>query len=156
MFFYGYIGTDWASNVGDRTSKSGYVFMMAGAPVSWCIEKETKTASSSCEAKYIALSAAGEETIWLQNLFFVFPIDVYGTNGLKKFSDSQSAIKLSASESNNCCNKHFNITYHYVINVSKSGEIHFQYIPSAEMLADVFTRSLGQIRLEVLQDFCGL
>ena len=37
----GYCDTDWAGDANDRKSTSGYVFVMAGAPISWKGKKQT-------------------------------------------------------------------------------------------------------------------
>ena len=64
----GYSDADWAGDVGDRKSTSGYVFLLGGAAVSWKFAKQTTVALSTAEAEYIALSTASQGAIWLQRL----------------------------------------------------------------------------------------
>ena len=59
--FPGYSDADWAGYTSDRKSTSGYVFIMAGAAISWKRNKQTCVALSTTEAEYIALSAATHE-----------------------------------------------------------------------------------------------
>ena len=59
---------NWAGDVGDRKSTSGYMFHLGGAAISWKSSKQTCVALSTSEAEYIALSAACQETMWLQQL----------------------------------------------------------------------------------------
>lgn len=59
----GYSDTDWG---GDSTS--GYVFCIAGGPVSWQSCKQSCVALSTSEAEYIALTSAAQEAVWLQQL----------------------------------------------------------------------------------------
>ena len=57
-----------AGDVSSRKSRSGYVFMLGGAIVSWMSKKQPVVALSSTESEYIALSYAAQETIWLRTL----------------------------------------------------------------------------------------
>ena len=65
----GYSDADWAGDIGDRRSTSGYVFLLGGAAISWKSSKHTCVALSTSEAEYIALSAASQEAVWLQQLY---------------------------------------------------------------------------------------
>ena len=67
----GYSDANWAGEVGDRKSASGYVFLLGGAAVSWKSTKQTTVALSTAEAEYVALSTTLQETIWLQQLLSV-------------------------------------------------------------------------------------
>jgi hypothetical protein len=66
----GFVDADWASDVNDRKSTSGFVFMLAGGAVSWGSKKQSAVALSSTEAEYIAAAHAAKEVIWLQRLLF--------------------------------------------------------------------------------------
>ena len=59
----GYSDADRASATDDRRSTSGYCFSLnkAGPLTSWKSRKQPTVALSSCEAEYIALSAAVRE-----------------------------------------------------------------------------------------------
>ena len=46
----GYSDADWAGQVDDRRSTSGYVFFMAGGPVSWQSKTQKSVALSTAEA----------------------------------------------------------------------------------------------------------
>ena len=61
----GFSDSDWAGDVGDRKSTSGYVFLLGGAAVSWKSTKQTTVALSTAEAEHIALSSASQEATWL-------------------------------------------------------------------------------------------
>ncbi|GAW05952.1 retrovirus-related pol polyprotein [Lentinula edodes] len=53
---FGYSDSDWASCLVTRRSTAGYVFFMAGAPVSWASKRQGSVALSTVEAEYIGLS----------------------------------------------------------------------------------------------------
>jgi len=51
MSLLGYVDADWAGNVNDRRSISGYTFVTAGAAISWLLKKQPSVALSSTEAE---------------------------------------------------------------------------------------------------------
>ena len=61
-----YSDADWAGDVGDRKSTSGYVFSIAGGPVSWRSRKQDTVALSTTEVEYVALSSAAQECVWMR------------------------------------------------------------------------------------------
>ena len=64
----GFLDSDWAGDISDRKSTSGFVFIQAGGAISWKSSKQTCVALSTAEAEYIALAAAVQEALWLQQL----------------------------------------------------------------------------------------
>jgi hypothetical protein len=60
-----YIDADWASDVNDRKSTLGIVFMLGRAAISWGSKKQNLVALSSTEAEYITVAHAAKEAMWL-------------------------------------------------------------------------------------------
>lgn len=64
--------SDFAGNVDNRRSPSGYVFTMFGFAISWKSSLQNVVALSTTEAEYLALTAAVKESFlirgWLLNL----------------------------------------------------------------------------------------
>ncbi len=56
----GFSDSDWASNTEDRRSTTGFIFGLNenGGAITWKSRKQPTVALSSCEAEYMALSAA--------------------------------------------------------------------------------------------------
>lgn len=65
----GYSDSDWASDKESRKLTSGYIFMLNGGRVSWCLKRQAIVALSSTKVEYIALTLAAKETTWLKLLF---------------------------------------------------------------------------------------
>ena len=61
----GYSDSDWATST-DRRSTTGYCFSLnpSSAPISWKSKKQETVALSTCEAEYMALTAATQEVIF--------------------------------------------------------------------------------------------
>ncbi|KAG2870571.1 hypothetical protein PC116_g31153 [Phytophthora cactorum] len=66
--FRGYSDADWAGDLADRKSTSGYTFMLMSAPVSWGSKKQSSVSLSTSKAGYIALSLAIQEGKWIHRL----------------------------------------------------------------------------------------
>ena len=64
----GYSDADWAGDLTDYKSTSGYVFTFGGAAVSWKSKKQESVALSTAEAEYMALSMAAQEATWMRRL----------------------------------------------------------------------------------------
>jgi hypothetical protein len=65
---HGYTDANWASNVSDRRSTSGFMFSFGSGVVSWSNKKQTTVALSSMEAEYRGATIATCEIVWLQKL----------------------------------------------------------------------------------------
>ncbi len=89
----GYSDADWAGDQEDRSSTSGYLFQMAGGPVSWKSRKQESVALSTAEAEYIDLSSAAQETVWIRRLITELGNEPEGPTTLME--DNQSAIAMA-------------------------------------------------------------
>ena len=137
----GFSDSDWAGDVGDRKSTSGYVFLLGGAAVSWKSTKQTTVALSTAEAEYIALSSASQEAIWLQQL-----ISDLSKKALRKmiiYEDNQSTICLAKNQAVHGRTKHIDIKYHFIRDLVEAGKIELVYCTTENMVADIFTKGLS-------------
>jgi hypothetical protein len=64
----GYSDSDWADNLDDRRSTTGYAFSIEFGVVSWSSKKHPTISLSSTEEEYKALCAATCEVVWLRRL----------------------------------------------------------------------------------------
>ncbi|XP_047100986.1 secreted RxLR effector protein 161-like [Schistocerca piceifrons] len=64
----GFCDADYASDLHQRLSTTGYIFKLAGPAVSWTSKRQQTVALSTTEAEYMALSAAAQELVYLQGL----------------------------------------------------------------------------------------
>jgi len=66
---HGFVDVDWAGNMDQRRSTSGYLFSLFEGAVSWMSKKQTVVALLTTEAEYMAATHARKEVVWLQRLF---------------------------------------------------------------------------------------
>ena len=150
----GFSDSDWAGDISDRKSTSGFVFIQAGGAISWKSSKQTCVALSTAEAEYIALAAAVQEALWLQQL---------ETDLLNKsieetimFEDNQSTIALAKSQPIHGKTKHVDIRYHFTRSMVEAGKIKLKYCPTETMIADMLTKGLSIKQFKELRELAGI
>ena len=102
LYIKGYCDSDWAGDINNRKSTSGYIFSLSpdlaiNNPISWNSKLQKTIALSSCEAEYMALKEAVKEAIYLSNIFNYINDNLklgYTPSIPKIMVDNQSTIRL--------------------------------------------------------------
>ena len=104
-------------------------------------------ALSTCEAEYVALASATREAVWLRRL-----LRELGTNqeSVIIHKDNQGAIALASNAVVNQRSKHIDVRYHFVRDCVLAGEVQLNYLPTNDMVADLFTKPLAKVRFLLL------
>ncbi|GKD59965.1 uncharacterized mitochondrial protein-like protein [Tanacetum coccineum] len=55
-------------DIDDGRSTNGHIFYLGTSPITWCSQKQTTMALSSCEAEFMAATVAVCQPIWLREL----------------------------------------------------------------------------------------
>jgi len=144
----GYSDADWASSVEDRRSITGYCFSLtkAGPVISWKSRKQPTVALSSCEAEYIALAAAVQESLHLMQLLNDIDCGHCYCPAII-FDDNQGAIALSQNPVNRQRSKHIDVRYHFIRTEVNNGRVVIKCCPTADMVADVMTKPATRVKL---------
>ena len=61
----GFVDADWAGDLDQRRSTSGYVYSLFGGAVSWMSKIQSVVDLSTTKAKYMATTHASKEVFWL-------------------------------------------------------------------------------------------
>ena len=111
-------------------------------------------AISTAEAEYIALSAAVQEALWLQQL----TSDLFGSNIQETtiLEDNQSTIALAKNQNTHGRTKHVDIKYHFIRDHVEAKRVKLQYCPTEDMVADMFTKGLSTNPFEKLRKLAGI
>lgn len=135
----GYVDADWASNSIDRRSYTGMCFMLCDGVISWECKKQKCVALSSTESEYVGLSEACREAMYLKELQYEITNKMYT---ISLFNDNQGAQKLCANPVFHKRTKHIDIKYHFCRDAVKDKIVKVLYLPTADMPADILTKSL--------------
>ena len=133
-----YVDSDYAGCPDDYKSTSGLVITFRGA-VDWRSRKQKSTAQSTTDAEYYTFGVGCMRLTQISHLLNELGIPSFP----HVFSDSQSLI---ASIKNRIFRgtvvAHIATKYYLAADMARDGEIDLHYVPTAEMLADCFTKPL--------------
>ena len=138
----GLCDSDWASDVDDRKSRTGYLFYIQGSLISWKSSKQQSVATSSTEAEYMAAYHATCEAIWLRRILGELGFSQSNATNIEEDNSSCIAITKNPVYSNRL--KHVDIKYHFTRNCVSNGDVKFIYCPTAYMTADCLTKGLPE------------
>jgi hypothetical protein len=148
-----YVDADWANDKEDRRSYTGFIFKLAGGPISWESRKQRTVALSSTEAEYMALSDGAKEAMFLKNIL----LELFGKkDAIVIYNDNQSAQKLSVNHMLNRRTKHIDIRNHFIRDAVTKGDIILKYQPTDEMPADILTKGVPGPRHRELVELIGI
>jgi hypothetical protein len=138
-----YSDADWASQL-HRHSISGFSLIVGKGAISWSSKKQPIVTLSSTESEYVALTQASKDVIWMGKLLseigfissipFKFPINLA--------CDNQGAITLSKDSTFHARTKHIDVHFHFIRQCIIQEHISLFYLPTSDMIADIFTKSL--------------
>lgn len=149
----GFADADWANNLKDRKSYTGYVFKLCGSVISWASAKQRTVALSSTEAEYMAISEACQEAIYLRNLMF----ELTGkTLCVALYNDNQSALSLSSNSVHHSRTKHIDVRYHFVREAINNDFINVNYMSTDLMIADILTKGVCPVKHHELLNNLGI
>ena len=146
-----YVDADYAADTDSRRSVTGYLFMLAGVPISWQSRQQASVALSTMESEYMAACAAAQEAIWLRLLLKDLDL-LDGDNPMVLREDNQACIAFSANPLDYKKSKHIDVKYHFVRERVASKEIVLEYINTSDQLADILTKALDGIKFRELRE----
>eukprot|EP00253_Pinus_taeda_P015431 PITA_15431 len=137
---HGFVDVDWAGDLDQRISTSGYVFKLFGGAISWMSKKQSVVALSTTEAEYMAATHASKESVWLRRLCSSMGL-VQGV--IRIDCDSQSAIFLEKNPAHHSKTKHIDVQYHLVRDMVEDKKVLLVKVDSLKNTSDALTKSVS-------------
>uniref|UniRef100_A0A2N9EPJ3 CCHC-type domain-containing protein n=1 Tax=Fagus sylvatica TaxID=28930 RepID=A0A2N9EPJ3_FAGSY len=148
-----YVDADYAGEVDDRRSTTGYVFTLSGGPICWKSTLQSIVAMSTTEAEYMAVAEAAKEALWLKGL-----VKELGLNqgGVQMHCDSQSAIYLAKNQVYHARTKHIDVRFHKIRELIVTGDIVLEKVHTSENAADMLTKPVTTAKFKHCLDLVNV
>ena len=137
----GYSDSDWAQDREDRHSVTGYVFFMAGGPLTWNSRRQDTVALSSTEAEYMALTESSRQCAWMRT--FQREIGFQPNHPTPICSDNMGSIHLASNPVQERRSKHIDTRHHFVREFVAKGSATLFWIEGKQQVADILTKNLA-------------
>ncbi len=147
--------SDWAGDPRTRKSTSGYVVQVLGTSVAFGSKTQASIATSSCEAELYALGTATAEALHVRHFLSEAGLSKK-TPKVTLLTDSSSAKSLATRMGVGRRTKHIQLRYLFLQELVSSKEILLRKVPTADNLADLFTKYLPDRTLKELRTRVGL
>ena len=146
----GYVDSNFATDINDRRSTTGYIVILGGSVISWKLKKQGSTTLSSTEAEYVALSQCACELKFL--IMLLKEVRVRLKLPIMIREDNTGAIFLTNNDVMSQRTKHIDTRYHFVREMIEKGELSVKYIRSERNPADVMTKNLGEEKFKIFSE----
>ena len=134
--------SDWATR--RSTSTSGNTVQWQGCTIEWASTQQTSVALSSCEAEIMAASEAAKSTSYDYYRQLFEELGFATLNPTTIYMDNKAAIDLAYNPEHHRHTKHITRRHFFSIReLVEDQSITVPYIPSADNIADFFTKILS-------------
>jgi len=140
----GYSDADWAGDIDERKSTSGYAFLLANGAISWSSKKQTCIALSTMEAEYVACSAAVQEAVWLRRFLQHTGLVETSDEPVVVYCDSMAALCYVKDPKYHGKTKHIQVRYHFVKDIIARKEVVLRHVSTSLMVADPLTKAIAK------------
>jgi hypothetical protein len=123
-----YTDSDYAGDVDDRKSTSGYVFLLSEGAVSWSSKKQPVVALSTTEAEFVAAASCACQGVWMRRV-----LEKLGHPQGKcttVLCDNSSTIKLSKNPVMHGRSKHIDVRFHFLRDLTRDGVVELKPGPA--------------------------
>jgi len=145
-----YTDADWAGDIEDRKSTTGYLILLNGNLITWTSSKQKTVSFSSMESETIAMSEALKEMQWVKNVMEEMKLKI--KLPMIIHCDNRAAIIFTGAETMHKRSKHFDIRYHYIKMVVSERMVEVRWVESVNQLADILTKPLPPQQFNKLRD----
>lgn len=150
----GYSDSNLAGGIVDRKSTTGLVFYFLGNIVAWASQKQKSAALSSCEAEFMAATAAACQGIWLRGL--LTELTGEEPEPIMLQVDNKSAIELMNNPVFHGRSKHIDTRFHFIRECIEKGLIIVKHVRTEDQRADILTKALPRVKFQEMRELLGV
>lgn len=150
----GFSDSDLGGHLDDRRSTGGMVYYLNESIITWVSQKQRCVALSSCEAEFMAATAAACQGVWLRNLLGQLTSEKIGPVVL--CIDNKSAIDLAKNPMFHGRSKHIDIRFHFIRECVERGDVVLKHVSSSSQRADIMTKALATVKFERMRHLLGV
>ncbi|GAV73800.1 hypothetical protein CFOL_v3_17283 [Cephalotus follicularis] len=150
----GFSDPDWAGSPIDRRPTTGYYVFLGGNLVSWKSKKQPLVPRSSAKSEYRAMAHATWELMWIRQLLTELGFDY--PSSIQLCCDYQAAIHIVSNPVFHERTKHIEVDCNFVREKIQQGLVSTCHVKTGEQLADIFTNSLRNERIQYLCNKLGM
>lgn len=153
---FGYTDSDYAMCPETRRSTTGWIFFLAGAPISWCSQRQKSTALSTTQAEWVAGAEGAREAVWLR--WFINDLNVAPPiEKVPLFMDNNAVERLSRNPEFHQRIKHIEVRYNFLRErVTQDKDISTIRVNSKDNIADLLTKPLSKPQFVHLLRLSGM
>ena len=137
----GYTDADWAENISDRKSTSGYFTFVGGNLVTWRSKKQKVVALSSAKVELRGMVKGICELIWLKRL--LIEIGFAPSFEIDLFCDNKAAIDIAHNPVQHDHTKHVEVDRNFIKRNLEEKVIRFPFVRFEDQLADILTKAIS-------------
>ncbi|GJW71935.1 hypothetical protein Tco_0128852 [Tanacetum coccineum] len=141
-----YTDVGYLMDADDLKSQTGYVFVLNGCDVDRKSTKQSIFATSSTDAKYIAVFYASKEVVWIRK--FIYGLGVVPTieESINTYCDNTGAIAIAKDHGVTKGARNFRTKVHYLQETIEMGDVRMEKVEIDDNLADPFTKALAFLK----------
>ena len=154
----GFCDASWENNPDNGKSTSGYLFMMAGGPLSLKTALQSVTAQSTMEAELISIALASKEAVYLSNMMAELGFGKL-FHSIPFFVDNTGALHIAGNSTYSSRTKHIALRFFFIKQLVKEGRITIHHVATTRQLADMGSKLLSKSThrhlLELIKGYTG-
>jgi hypothetical protein len=138
----------------DSKSTSGYIFFLAGGPISWQSKRQSVVAIFTTEAEYIRQANTVKHAVYLCQFMHALrlPVELL----ILIYADNQSAKTVAEVTKFRVQTKHIAVPYHYQRQAIKDGTIKLIYKSTKDITANGLTKPLNGQQFKKFKRLLGM
>ena len=154
MELLAYTDSDYAGDLEDRKSTSGFLFVLSSGAVSWSLKKQPVVTLSTTEAEFITAASCACQAVWLRKMLEKLDHASAGTTII--YCNNSYTIKLSKNPVIHGRSKHIDVCFHFLRDLTRDGVVALLHCRSQEQLDDIMTKPLPRVVFEKLRMLMGV